>query len=203
MNSGKFLHFLWIWSDTNMYDYAYALAVVHSCCLNTDFDFPKQHWTSRGKRSQAMKGSFGKMWVNLITSFFFLFFPPSFFVKTVILNTLSRYNWIIVFNTGEQKSTTTTETKPSKLPTEQSCLAESLPQPHIPNRSPSPNLSQIWSAPWQPHLESRFSSLVLLFKLDSSNAFLKLLSKTKMWSSYLKPRDIYTNLLGTIRQIKT
>lgn len=121
--------------------------------------------------------------MNLITSFFFLFFPPSFFVKTVILNTLSRYNWIIVFNTREQKSTTTTETKPSKLPTEQSCLAESLPQPHIPNRSPSPNLSQIWSAPWQPHLESRFSSLVLLFKCFPKAPFqnkdVKLISKTK------------------------
>lgn len=181
-----------------MYDY--ALAMVHSCCLNTYFDFPKQHWTSRWKRSQAMKVSFQKDMSESLSLFFL-----NFFCKTVILSTLSKFNWIRVLNTKKTTQTTQTKPIPSKFTIEQSCLAESLPQPHILNRSPSPNLSQIWSAPWQPHLESRFfSSLVLLFKLGSLNAFLKLLSKTKkMWSSYLKPRDIYMNPLGTIRQIKT
>lgn len=50
VNPDKLLNFLCTQPDTNMYEYAFSM--VHSCCLNTYSDFPKQHWTSREKKGQ-------------------------------------------------------------------------------------------------------------------------------------------------------
>lgn len=53
VNPDKLLNFLCTQPDTNMYEYAFSM--VHSCCLNTYSDFPKQHWTSREKKVKSHK----------------------------------------------------------------------------------------------------------------------------------------------------